>query len=70
MPEDKNILFWHKKNGAKILIKDMSNDYLLQTLKNLEDQAKNEKGKVVKSKLPDKYHVLKMHAISRDLINK
>lgn len=70
MPRSKDVLYWHKNDGERILIKDMSNAALLRTLKNLEAKAKNDKGKVVPSKLHAKYHVLKMNAIARDLINK
>jgi len=49
----------------------MSDIYLLETIYNIEKDAKNDKGKVVKSKLHKKYNILRLHAISRDLkINK
>jgi len=69
MPRNKELLFWNKKNGSKILISEMSNDYLLQTISNLESQAKNGKGKIDEKKLDPKYHVLRMNAVARDLIN-
>jgi len=66
--EDK--LYWHKKDGSCILIKDMTDDYLLQQLKNLETVAKEKHGKTWKSKVDPKYHLLKIHALGRDLIKK
>lgn len=68
---DQSNLYWYKKDSKRILIKDMSDIYLLETIHNIEKGAKNDKGKVVKSKLHKKYNILRLHAISRDLkINK
>jgi len=68
MPKDKDLLYWNKKDGDRVLIKDMSDSYLLQTIKNIENQAKGSNGKLVKKDLHPKYDVLKMHALARDLI--
>jgi len=70
MPKNKELLYWNKKDGSQVLIKDMSDDYLLQTMTNLEAQAKNSKGKIEEKNLDPKYYVLKMNAIARDLIKK
>ena len=70
MPRDKDVLYWNKKDDSKVLISEMSNEYLLQTIDNLETAAKDTKGKINETKLDPKYHVLKMHAIKRDLITK
>lgn len=68
---DKNNLYWYKNNGKRILIKDMSDIYLIETIHSIEQAAKNDKGKILKSKLHKKYNVLRLNAISRDLkINK
>ncbi len=68
---DQKNLYWYKKDSKRILIKNMSDIYLLETIYNIEKDAKNDKGKVVKSKLHKKYNILRLHAISRDLkINK
>jgi hypothetical protein len=69
MPRDKDVLYWNKKDGSRVLISEMSNDYLLQTISNLESQAKDTKGKTDETKLDSKYHVLRMHAVARNLIN-
>ena len=66
MPKNKELLYWNKKDGEKILIKDMSDEYLSQTLKNLENQAKNDKGKIDEKKLPPKYYALKMNKLARE----
>ena len=63
-------LYWNKKDGSRILIKDMTNDYLLQQLKSLETAAREKYGKTWKSKVDPKYHLLKLHALGRDLIKK
>jgi len=66
--EDK--LYWNKKDGNRILIKDMTDEYLLQQLKNLETTARETHGKTWKTKVDPKYHILKLHALGRDLIKK
>ena len=66
--EDK--LYWNKKDGTRVLIKDMSNNYLLQELKGMETAAKSQHGKNWKLKVDPKYHLLKLHALGRDLIKK
>lgn len=68
MPRDKDNLYWNKKDGERILIKDMSDDYLLQTIKNLENQARNKNGEIDETKLHKKFYVLKTHALHRNLI--
>lgn len=62
--------YWHKKDGSKVLISDMSNEYLMKTIDNLEAQAKNKDGKVDEKKLDPMFHVLRMHAVQRELITK
>lgn len=64
---DKKNLYWYKNTGKRILIKDMSNTYLLETICRIEQAAKNDKGKILKSKLHKKYNILRLHALSRDL---
>jgi len=66
----KDRIYWHKKDGSKISIKDMSNEYLMKTIKNLEAQAQDSKGKVDEKKLDPMVHVLRMHAVQRNLITK
>ena len=68
MPLNKYNLYWNKKDGERILISEMSNSYLLSTMKNLESTAKNNEGKLVQKDLHPKYNVLKMHALARDII--
>lgn len=67
MPFNKDLLYWNKKDGETILIQDMSNEYLLNTINNIKLQA-TVNGKLDESKLHPKYNVLRLHAIKRDLI--
>jgi hypothetical protein len=70
MSKKEDNLYWNKKDGSRILITDMSDTYLKQTIRDLEKAAKDKHGRNWKTKIDPKYHILKIHALGRNLIKK
>jgi len=68
MPFNEDNLYWTKKGGERIKISDMSNSHLLNTLRMLETETTSEEGTPVPAKKHPKYNILKLNALSRNII--